>query len=155
VTTEDSKARLEKIKAKLTEFLDELAESDDLGDQFQVGYYVHHKEVEWLVERVEKLERDIGHVAFYVCGMRDTTARTIYAWLMRERHEPDETRGPTWSELRNLQEDYEDLKEDFEAMVKAGVDPEKAKVLAQDMATALCPGCRKVKVPQLDRCVCK
>jgi hypothetical protein len=47
------KNRLGHIRKRLDEFEAELAKSDDPGDQFQVGYYVHHEHVRWLLDLAE------------------------------------------------------------------------------------------------------
>jgi len=49
------KERLDKIRAGLDEFDAELKYSGCLGDQFQVGYYVHAEDVRWLLEQHTKL----------------------------------------------------------------------------------------------------
>jgi hypothetical protein len=79
--------RAQKIRDRLKEFTKELEKSEELGDQFQSGYYVHHKEVEWLVELNEKLFADLNRVAFFVCGQDNETAEAVYKWLMREGYE--------------------------------------------------------------------
>ena len=57
-TDPKEETELVRIKSRLIEFEDELADSRDPGDQFQVGYYVHHEDVRWLVETVERYRRN-------------------------------------------------------------------------------------------------
>ncbi len=47
--------RLQKIKQRLAEFEAELQTSNEDLDQFQVGYYVHHTDIRWLLAVVEDI----------------------------------------------------------------------------------------------------
>lgn len=47
--------RRKKIGDRLDEFFAELKESENIGDQFQVGYYVHAEEVRWLLDQHTQL----------------------------------------------------------------------------------------------------